>query len=95
MNVETGELNLVTEEEMKEAIKKGFTSVPKEHQEEAAKELGDKKSVMVDMNKKSPLVNWAKEQKKRIEETKRKTLRAEKRKRVAKIAKASKRRNRK
>jgi hypothetical protein len=84
MNVDTGELRLFEKDQagkIVDAMNEGFVRVPKKHQKEAAEKLGDKKSVMVDMKQASPLTNWA--NKKR-----------EKKKHMAKIAKASKRRNR-
>ena len=82
MNVDTGELRRMrSKEDELELIKQGFDPVPKRHRKEVAKELGDKQSTIVDMKKDTPLTKWANKE------------RAKKKKRVAKIAKASRRRN--
>jgi len=85
MNVDTGELiRLAMNADIAELIKKGFTPVPEELQEEANRELGNKDSVMVDMKKNTPLANWAN-----------RTKAANKKKAKNKMARASRRRNRK
>ena len=85
MNVDTGELRrLAKREDEMELIKKGFTPVPAELKEVANKELGNRDSVIVDMEKDTPLVRWANQ-----------TKLAGKKKSKNKIAKASRRRNRK
>jgi signal transduction histidine kinase len=84
MNINTGELRRLSEQMSPEILKKlGFTPVPEELQNEAEKELGEKESVIVDMQKDTPLVAWAKAHRK-----------ADNKKARAKMAKASKRRNR-
>lgn len=63
MNCNTGELRRFNESMSKaerEAFFGEFTEVPRNLQAEAEKELGDKDSVFVDMQKASPLVDWAK-----------------------------------
>jgi hypothetical protein len=64
MNVDTGELRRIAKELSpefeKELREQNFTPVPKEHQEEANKELGDSERVFVNMKKNTPLVKWAK-----------------------------------
>lgn len=63
MNVDTGELykHLDNLQELKEEI----YPVPEKHQEEALQELGNKEQVVVNMDKDTPLVNWAKKKRKR------------------------------
>jgi hypothetical protein len=64
MNTNTNELvdfSDLKEDEIKEMLNQGFVPIPKELQEEASRELGGKKSVIVKNNRK--LLNWAKEQK--------------------------------
>jgi predicted nucleic acid-binding Zn ribbon protein len=88
MNVDTGELirlrNGLTPEE---AEMLGFTLVPKEHEAEANRIIkeaeADKQKAMADMTSDTPLVNWAKTQQKKPCKNK------------AKMAKTSRRRNRK
>jgi hypothetical protein len=72
MNVNTGEL--ISGEALKELYGEpmnradlraaGFTDVPKKLQGEAEQELGGQDRVIVDMEKDTPLVNWAKSQQK-------------------------------
>ena len=71
MNVNTGELYKMSPEmetelmkDREKNFKKLFEQVPKEYEEEALKELGDNDYVKVDMNKNTPLVNWAKKKRK-------------------------------
>jgi len=78
MNVDTGELVRLRAGQGKE----GFIQVPNELEKEVEKQLNGKDSVMVDMSKDTPLVNWAK------------SHRTDKKKSRAKIAKASRRKNR-
>ena len=79
MNIDTGELRLLTE---KALIPEGFFAVPKELEEEALNELGDRQSVFVDLKSNTPLAQFAQSQ------------RAQRKKSRKKMAKASKRRNR-
>jgi uncharacterized protein YchJ len=58
MNVNTGKLRRFSENES-EIIRKMFTSVPEHLEEEANSYLGDKDSVIVDMEKQTPLTAWA------------------------------------
>lgn len=64
MNVNTGELRRIAsnlnEDERAELFKAGFTEVPDDLEQEAAKALAGKENVMVDMKKKTPLTAWAK-----------------------------------
>jgi hypothetical protein len=65
MNCDTGELRRYSESlssEERETFFRAFTEVPQNLQAEADKELGDGDSVFVNMEKKSPLVDWAKSQ---------------------------------
>jgi len=67
------------------SIPDGFKQVPDDLVAEAEKELGEKDRVIVDMTKDTPLVNWARSQR-RIKNKKRSNLKA--------MQKASKRQNR-
>lgn len=64
MNVDTGELRFLAEnlskEERDKLFAEGFTEVPKNLEEEAMKELLDQQKVFVDMQKDTPLTQWAK-----------------------------------
>jgi hypothetical protein len=89
MNIETGLLaKLIGPNEEQEAMirakGKNFFRVAAELEKEASQQLGDKLETYVDLNKPSPLVNWA--AKKRSEQCKKKVKR--------KIIKASRSRNR-
>lgn len=56
MNCDTGRLiKLLEGQELPE----GFMEVPKELEEEAYKQLGENKSVIVDMERDTPLTEWA------------------------------------
>ena len=89
MNVDTGEIirlrNRLTPEEV-EAL--GFTPVPKEYEKEANRIIeeaeANKYRAFADMTADTPLVNWAKSQQKKTKNNNK-----------AKMAKASRRRNRK
>jgi hypothetical protein len=64
MNVDTGELirmGLMDAKEQLKTVKKGFTPVPQELEEEAMRELGEKDQTIVDLKKKpaTPLTEWA------------------------------------
>jgi len=87
MNIDTGELRRFNAEELtkeeQEELFERFRPVPEELSQEANALLGDKESVMVDMTKDTPLVQWANH-----------TRKSTKEKHKAKIAKASKRKNR-
>jgi hypothetical protein len=65
MNCDTGELrryhDSLTNVE-REAFFKHFQLVPKEHSEEAERLLAEQDSVFVDMEKPTPLTDWAKSQ---------------------------------
>lgn len=79
MNCDTGELIRLMKGQ---EPPEGFAPVPDKLSEEANKELAGRDSVMVDMTKDTPLTGWAKKQQK-------------KRKARSKMARASRRRNRK
>lgn len=94
MNTETGELRRIAvcgagpafrdKQELRKIMEDGFVPVPEELIEEANEILGDKDSAFADMTKGSPLICWAKsEQSKKANIAKKK-----------KMAKASRRRNR-
>lgn len=74
MNVDTGELRrLLSHEEELKLIKNGFTPVPEELKEEANRALGNRDSVVIDMETDTPLANWAnKARSKNKKKTKRK-----------------------
>jgi len=66
MNVDTGELmRLMNEQD----IQDGFTKVPCKYSEEAESYLVDHENVFVNMQTSSPLVNWAKKEKRRRKNT--------------------------
>jgi len=73
----------------------GWEPVPEELQEEANRELGDKDSTFVDLNKDTPLTKWAAIKRAEIEATKMKARKAEKKKNKRNTAKESRRVNRK
>lgn len=81
MNVNTGDLYRVSSKEELEELKKAFGDalqpVPEEHSKDANAELGNKKHVVVDMKKDTPLANWAKQ--KRTQKSKRKMVKRSKR----------------
>lgn len=84
MNVETGRLiNTLgcTGEELEELWQAGYKSVPEELQPEAEKELAGKKETVVDLKSGNPLANWAAGQR-------------EKKNKRKKMAKESRRKNR-
>lgn len=81
MNVNTGELMMLSAENMKLLYNK-FTSVPDELQDEAKKELAGKEKTVVDLKADTPLANWAKRERNKVKSNR------------AKMAKASRRRNR-
>lgn len=94
MNVETGEL--FNAEEAKHILEKMMENdedtskikpIPRRLEKEAKRELGEKSKTVVDMSKKTPLTKWAHGEHSRLNKP------STKRKR--KIARASKRRNRK
>lgn len=62
MNVDTGELVTLARlhDMFGDQIPAAFKPVPDELIADAHKELGEKSSTVVDMNKDTPLVNWAK-----------------------------------
>ena len=60
MNCDTGELRRFRDSEISAEFFKNFTQVPEEHSEEAERLLAEKDSVFVNMEKASPLVDWAK-----------------------------------
>ena len=71
MNVDTGELKRIqgltdqeVDSEIKELAEDGFTPVPKKLEKEARKELKNQQSTIVNMEKKTPLTEWAKDVKK-------------------------------
>ena len=67
MNCQTGELRRMTEslsEKEREEFIRQFKPVPKEHEKEANELLGDQEQTFVDLDKDTPLVNWAKAQRK-------------------------------
>ncbi|SMC38133.1 hypothetical protein [Papillibacter cinnamivorans] len=82
MNIDTGELRMFTADQMKEFVGV-FTPVPSELQDEARKALGGEESTVIDLKADTPLANWAKSERKHKAKSNR-----------AKMAKASKRRNR-
>lgn len=81
MNVNTGDLYRVSSKKELEELKKAFGDalqpVPEEYSEEANIALSNKKHVVVDMKKDTPLTNWAKQ--KRTKKSKRKMVKQSKR----------------
>lgn len=68
MNTNTNELlNTagLSNDEMLKLIEANFKPVPLELQQEAERFLGDRKSVVVPKNDKSPLAKWAKKERKK------------------------------
>ena len=87
MDVRTGEL--IREkafEELAEEEAKRFRKVKKELEEEAIKELEGKDKTFIDLKARTPLAKWAKQERK---------MDKKKIKKKRKIAKASRKRNRK
>ncbi len=69
MNVDTGELfNILNDEqldELKDRFGDAIQPVPEEHIQEAKKELGNNNYVKVDMTRNTKLINWAKKKRKK------------------------------
>lgn len=85
MNINTGELMMLRAEQAKLLEKEieGFVKVPTELEEEAIKALDGKEKTIVDLESDTPLANWARQERKHKTKSSR-----------AKMAKASKRKNR-
>lgn len=64
MNIDTGELRRITknlsEEERRKLSDEGFVEVPANFKDEALRALIGNDTIMVDMEKKTPLTAWAK-----------------------------------
>ncbi len=89
MNIETGKLYESLAEALKhEELSDNLKEVPKKLDSLAKKELNGKKITTVDMNKNTPLTKWAQQERHRAKKI-------VKRKAHRKIAKASRKRNRK
>jgi hypothetical protein len=82
MNVDTGELRMLTTEQM-QALKDSFMPVPDDLQEDAKKELSGKESTIIDLKADTPLARWAGQERKHQKKNNRRQM-----------AKASRRKNR-
>ena len=87
MNIETGELFAVNDEQELQTLKEKegqfLKEVPEEHAAEATAILAGRKSAQVDLRSSSPLAGWANKERK-----------AARKKSRAKMAKVSRKRNR-